>query len=175
MNNKYPGNLSKTRLYRVWYAMRARCYLPRTPEFPRYGGQGISVCEEWRNNFLAFRMWALGSGYSDDLEIDRKDSSGNYEPENCRWATRSQQNQNLRKTSKKCVSRFKGVGRHEPGARKQWFARISPGGKPISLGSFQTEEEAARAYDAKARELFGEFAKTNFNDGLDNVLIHRQD
>lgn len=164
MNSKYPGNLSNTRLYRVWRAMRARCYLPSTPQFYRYGGRGVSVCGEWRFDFLAFRTWALSSGYSDALEIDRKDSSGDYEPSNCRWATKAQQNQNLGKTSRKCVSRFKGVGKYRGSARKPWFARISPNRKTISLGSFYTEEEAARAYDRKAREIFGEFAKTNFSD-----------
>ena len=84
----------RTRLYGVWIAMRGRCHNPHTRSFPHYGARGIRVCPEWDKSFEAFRGWALANGYEQGLTIDRIDTGGNYEPGNCRWATKAQQNRN---------------------------------------------------------------------------------
>lgn len=84
-----------TRLYRIWQNMRKRCTSPACPGFPDYGGRGIKVCPEW-NDFPSFRDWALSSGYSDDLSIEREDVNGDYEPSNCTWADAATQNANRR-------------------------------------------------------------------------------
>jgi hypothetical protein len=84
---------SGTRLYTIWSSMKDRCYNPNRAGFVDYGARGISICDEWRNDFTVFREWALVSGYSDRLSIDRVDVDGNYEPANCRWATDKQQRQ----------------------------------------------------------------------------------
>ena len=78
--------------------MKTRCYNPNHEHYAYYGGRGISVCEEWKSDFAAFRGWALENGYKDGLTIDRIDVNGDYEPSNCKWATQSEQVRNRRTT-----------------------------------------------------------------------------
>lgn len=151
---------SNTRLHSIWCHMKTRCLCETRPYYAYYGGRGITVCQEWRDSFEAFRDWSLANGYSDDLEIDRRDTNGNYDPGNCRWATRVQQMQNTRKRKDAETSRFKGV--HWNKSLRKWRVYVSANGKSIHVGLFTDEIEAARAYDRAARERYGEFAHTNF-------------
>ena len=87
---------ARTRLYRIWKGMKQRCRDENSTRYQSYGGRGISVCEEWIDDFSAFQEWALKNGYQDDLTIDRKDTNGNYEPSNCQWISNKDQQANKR-------------------------------------------------------------------------------
>lgn len=89
---------SKTRLYRTWAGMIGRCTLPSKDVRGHYLARGITVCEEWRGSFEAFRDWALAHGYTDEMTIERGKVDGNYEPSNCSWIPRAKQSRNTRRT-----------------------------------------------------------------------------
>ena len=74
--------------------MMSRCYNKNSWNYKWYGGKGITVCDEWRNDFLNFRDWALENGYSKELTLDRIDGEKDYCPENCRWTTWERQQNN---------------------------------------------------------------------------------
>lgn len=85
-----------TRIYHIWRHMKERCYNKNYKRYSDYGGRGITICDEWKNDFAAFYNWAITNGYADDLTIDRIDVNGNYESSNCRWVDMKTQQNNRR-------------------------------------------------------------------------------
>ena len=96
------------RLYGVWSSMKERCYNPKGAEYLAYGGRGIDVCDEWKDDFKAFYDWAISHGYDENAPrgqctIDRINNDKGYNPENCRWVPMLVQASNRRKISRKGV------------------------------------------------------------------------
>lgn len=92
---------SYTRLYRIWSQMIQRCTNPKQKRYPDYGGRGITICEEWKHSYIAFRNWAMANGYDENAPkgqctIDRIDNDRGYSPDNCQWTTITEQNRNKR-------------------------------------------------------------------------------
>lgn len=153
---------SNTLLYWVWVNIKNRCLNPKYREYKYYGGRGINICDTWKDDFQSFYNWSITNGYKEGLTIDRKDTNGNYEPSNCRWITQAQNNYNTRpKSVKQKTSKYKGVYYRSSQPLKPWRTEIRKGVDRYFLGSFETEEEAALAYNQKAIELFGEHAYLN--------------
>ena len=93
--NRAKHGMSRTRLYKTWLGMRARCDGAGSEQDKKhYHDRGIRVCDDWNGSFETFRDWALSNGYQDALSIDRINNDGNYCPDNCRWTSRITQNNN---------------------------------------------------------------------------------
>lgn len=94
----YKYGESTLRIKRIWNLMMWRCYKESSNRFHIYGARGIEVCSEW-HDYFKFKKWALENGYDNTLSIDRINNWGNYEPNNCRWASNLQQARNRRNTA----------------------------------------------------------------------------
>ena len=141
----------KTRLYRIWADMKSRCYYEKNNHYDTYGGRGITVCDEWKNDFVLFRNWALANGYSDELTLDRKDNNIGYTPDNCRWVTRAAQAHNLRAGSRsKC-----GVAGIDQLPNGKFRATITVNYKKLHIGVYDLLEDAANARRNAEREYWG--------------------
>lgn len=137
-------NMHGSRLYRTWDSMIGRCNRMGGKHYDDYGGRGIVVCEEW-HKFAEFMKWALNNGYTDKLEIDRINNDGNYEPDNCRFVTRSQNVQNTRLLNRKNTSGYRGVSKIKN--RDKYECHICNNGIRINLGYFDDSKDAAIAYN----------------------------
>lgn len=94
ISRKYENSVVGDAIYDTWNRMMHRCYDINHHKYPRYGARGVIICNEWKNNYDNFYNWAINNGFELGLSIDRINNDGNYEPSNCRWATRKQQMNN---------------------------------------------------------------------------------
>jgi len=141
---KHGGSYS--RLFFVWWNMKRRCDDPTDKNYHHYGGRGIRCADEWKE-FEPFQKWALSTGFDEDIAesgrnkitLDRIDTNGNYEPDNCRWTgmTTQARNKRLRKSNKSGAANVYFVKE-----KQKWLARISYDGKEICLGHYDTKDEA---------------------------------
>lgn len=92
----YKHGLSHTKLHSRWRNIKERCYNPKNPCYKHYGGRGIAMCDEWKNDFMAFYSWAMENGYTDELTVDRIDYNKGYSPQNCRLVGWVEQQNNKR-------------------------------------------------------------------------------
>lgn len=160
--NKTHGK-SKTAIYSVHNAMMNRCYNPKNPAYKNYGGRGIKVCDRWHDvqNYIQ----DIGARPSPEYSIDRIDNDGNYEPDNIRWATNAEQNQNRRQFrtvnghKKPKTTTYFGVAYLE--SRSKFRADITYNKQSYFLGHYDDVEQAALAYDCAAIQLCGDMAYSN--------------
>lgn len=133
-------NTSNSRIYATWMNMKRRCYSPTEKEKKNY--ENIIVCDEWLS-FVGFMSWAMGNGYNEKNTIDRRDSTGNYCPENCRFVDYNIQSANRRITGKN-TSGFIGVRKTSNG---KWAATVQWKQKSNHIGVFIDKIDAAKARD----------------------------
>lgn len=156
-----------------------RCYDINHESYPNYGGRGIIVCPEWKNNPTAFIEWGIKNGFAKELEIDREDNDGNYEPDNCRFITRPQNCLNKRGT---VYANYRGQTK----PIKEWsiilnipytrlYSRIKSGWNAIDAIEMPVNEKLATYKKPPARM---QRAKTNVServnpaDALYNIHLH---
>ena len=133
------------RLYNVWNSMKGRCTRKKFIEYSRYGGRGITLCEEWLDvsNFI---KWSLVSGWEPGLQIDRIDNDKGYSPDNCRFVTHLENQHNKSRLKRNNTTGFSGVSFHR--GCKKFYARVAHKSFGIKcLGLHNTPEEAAEARD----------------------------
>ncbi|WP_157351241.1 RusA family crossover junction endodeoxyribonuclease [Aliarcobacter butzleri] len=149
INRTIKHGLCRHPLYTVWQNMKRRLKGKDHQSIVYYSDK--EICKEWLNDFKAFYDWSISNGWQEGLSIDRIDSKGNYNPSNCRWATKTVQTINTCEdtTRKDNSSGYTGVweDKRNPNTINRWVAEIRVNGKKISLGRFKTAKDGALAYD----------------------------
>ena len=133
--------MTGSRMYMSWSGMKCRCFNKKNPAYNHYGGRGITVCDEWKQDFMNFYNWSIENGYTDELTIDRINNNGNYEPSNCRWTDMTQQIVNQR-MNKNNTSGYTGISWYP--TNKKWEANLSYNKEVLLRKFFNTKMEAVK-------------------------------
>jgi len=149
MVGEITHNMSRSKIYKVWDSMKGRCSRPHTKLYRRYGGRGITVCNEWLS-FEGFYEWVKISHYEEGLCIDRKDNDGNYEPNNCHFIT-NKENNDIGKTGMRKDNRSGVVGVHWDTTNFKWYVQF----KGIYLGRHKLLEDAIEIRNQAETEYLG--------------------
>lgn len=132
-------------LYHVWSAMKDRCSNNNNKGYKHYGGRGIYVCEEWKDNFQMFYDWCMNNDYSEGLDIDRRNNDGPYAPWNCRFVTRKVNIGNQRLIRSINTSGYCGVSYNKK--HNKFYSQANNEDARYFKFGFNTAEEAAIARD----------------------------
>lgn len=144
---KLNHNMSRTSIYERWKSMKARCYNEKSAAYPDYGGRGITICDRWKENFVNFYE-DMGEPPTPKHQLDRINNDGNYEPENCRWATPLQNVNNQReKTHNK--TGYQNV--YRKGDRFESYFEYDK--KYYHVGTFEDPKEAHKQAVIKKKEV----------------------
>ena len=154
--------LHNTPIYWVWDSMKKRCFRKKDKNYPRYGGRGIVMCDEWKEDITVFYKWCIDNGWEKGLHIDRIDNNLGYSPDNCRIVTPQQNCWNSCGSSPKNekTSKYKGVSK-DPSKEGVWRVFIGAENKTECYEPFYSEVEAANFYDTVIFEMRGEYAWLN--------------
>lgn len=139
------NNLNYNKLKQKYRDIKRRCYNPKCHNYKWYGGRGITMCDEWKNSFKNFFKWAIENGFDyrknrKEQSLDRIDNNGNYEPSNCRFATMSMQNINMRHK----LSKTGYIGVYMHSSKTTYTGSLKVNGKKIFTGNSKSKNECAR-------------------------------
>lgn len=155
---------SNSRLYRIWLNMRKRCSYTKNDNFKRYGAKGIRVCEEWKNDFEAFLLWSKSNGYSEGLSLDRINNDLGYAPNNCRWVSVKEQ-QNNRKDN--VLILYKGKKQ----TLSKWADELGIKRTTLWLRIFQFKWTVETAFTVKTGDRSGRKEKQDCHKSLESQGI----
>lgn len=138
-------DISYSILRQKWRDMKKRCYNPKSNNYKYYGGRGIKVCDDWKNNFNNFYKWALENGFDykknrKEQSLDRIDNNKNYEPNNCRFTNMNIQNINMRHKPNK--TGYIGIYLHT--SKTNFYGALKINGKRIYTGKSKSKNHCAK-------------------------------